>query len=164
MAINTYFKNIANAIREKTGGSALITPGQMPNEILNIISGTKPLEPLHTGFNEGYIDGVYYYPSHNDTYNSYIYDISNYSKLLVLCKYNDMQTARFRVSAFPVDLYYNYDSSRNDGYSYEINNTPQQYMALVINTVLPAKPYLIVYLGPNALTNEITVYNLGDLI
>lgn len=164
MAINTYFKNIADAIRTKTGGSGLITPANMPDEILNIISGTKPLEPLHTGFNEGYINGINYDPYHDNTYNSSIYNISNYSKLLVLCKYNDMQTARFRVSAFPVDIYYNYDSSRNDGYSYEINNTPQQYMALVINTVLPTKPYLIVYLGPNALTNKIAVYDLGDLI
>ena len=39
MAINTYFKNIADAIREKTGGSALITPGQMPGEIRNIPTG-----------------------------------------------------------------------------------------------------------------------------
>jgi len=39
MAINTYFKNIADAIREKTGGSAFITPGQMPDEIRGITTG-----------------------------------------------------------------------------------------------------------------------------
>jgi hypothetical protein len=41
MAINTYFKNIADAIREKTGGSAFITPGQMPGEIRSISTGSS---------------------------------------------------------------------------------------------------------------------------
>jgi len=44
MAINTYFKNIADAIREKTGGSALITPGQMPEEIRSITTGGSGID------------------------------------------------------------------------------------------------------------------------
>ena len=39
MAINTYFQNIANAIRTKTGSAGLITPAEMPDEILNIPAG-----------------------------------------------------------------------------------------------------------------------------
>ena len=39
MAINSYFQNIANAIRTKSGGSGLITPANMPQEILNIPAG-----------------------------------------------------------------------------------------------------------------------------
>ena len=40
MGINTYFKNIADAIRTKTGGENTITPSQMPDEILSIETGT----------------------------------------------------------------------------------------------------------------------------
>ena len=36
MAINTLFKNIADAIRAKTGGAGLLTPAQMPSAIAGI--------------------------------------------------------------------------------------------------------------------------------
>lgn len=39
MAINTYFQNIATAIREKTGAPGLITPAQMPDVIRSISGG-----------------------------------------------------------------------------------------------------------------------------
>lgn len=39
MPIETYFKDIADAIREKGGTSALITPGNMPQAILDLPSG-----------------------------------------------------------------------------------------------------------------------------
>lgn len=39
MPIETYFKDIADAIREKSDTSALITPGNMPQAILDLPSG-----------------------------------------------------------------------------------------------------------------------------
>lgn len=59
MAINTYFQNIADAIREKTGETSLITPGDMPDEIRGISGGgVEPLTPLHFDLNNGtYVAG-----------------------------------------------------------------------------------------------------------
>lgn len=39
MAINTLFKNIADAIRAKTGSAGTLTPAQMPGAIANIQTG-----------------------------------------------------------------------------------------------------------------------------
>lgn len=80
MAIETYFKNIADAIREKAGTSGLITPAQMPQAIADIPSGggTVFLEPLYTNFHIGYINnGTYYYSPSNTTSYMDIYKIDN---------------------------------------------------------------------------------------
>ncbi len=39
MAIETYFENIADAIRERGGTSAALTPAAMPQAILDIPGG-----------------------------------------------------------------------------------------------------------------------------
>lgn len=39
MAIETYFEDIADAIRERGGTSATLTPAQMPQAILDIPGG-----------------------------------------------------------------------------------------------------------------------------
>ena len=55
MAINTYFKNIADAIRTKTGGSGLITPANMSDKILNIRTGVQWIVPLEKNLGGGFI-------------------------------------------------------------------------------------------------------------
>lgn len=50
MAINTYFQNIANAIRTKTGSAGLITPAEMPDEILNIPAGDSGVDLTSINF------------------------------------------------------------------------------------------------------------------
>lgn len=60
MAIETYFKNIADAIREKAGTSGLITPAQMPQAIADIPTGGSGgglVEPIFYGLSYGYVDG-----------------------------------------------------------------------------------------------------------
>ena len=42
-ALDTMFENIGNAIREKDGTTALITPGNMPAKIRAIQTGWTPL-------------------------------------------------------------------------------------------------------------------------
>lgn len=79
MAINTYFKNIADAIREKTGGSAFITPGQMPGEIRNIptggASGILECELLRKDYKGAYVSGSTYYPTETANLFTDIYKI-----------------------------------------------------------------------------------------
>lgn len=56
MAIETYFKNIADAIRERDGSSGLITPAQMPQAIRDIPGGggSSFVEPGYQGLSYGY--------------------------------------------------------------------------------------------------------------
>lgn len=79
MAIETYFKNIADAIREKAGTSGLITPAQMPQAIVDIPSGgggLTPLTPIATDWRNGYAEGSTYWktPTNN---RSDIYELIN---------------------------------------------------------------------------------------
>ena len=63
MAIDTYFQNIADAIRQKSGTSGLLTPAQMPQAILDIPSGGGghvPYTPSFAGFSyAGMNNGVF---------------------------------------------------------------------------------------------------------
>lgn len=65
MAIETCFKNIADAIREKAGTSGLITPAQMPQAIADIPSGANNYSQIEARISKvsyGYIgnNGFFY--------------------------------------------------------------------------------------------------------
>lgn len=100
MAINTYFKNIADAIREKTGGSAFITPGQMPQAIRDIkVSGL--IEPIHFDLlNSTYIFTDLYAWSDN-RYPIDVYEIENGERYFLYL--GNTVGNRFRVSLFDTD-------------------------------------------------------------
>lgn len=72
MAIETYFKNIADAIRTKAGTSGLITPAQMPQAIADIPSGGSGItfeSPIHEDNHNGYIasnSGNFVYQNNNN--------------------------------------------------------------------------------------------------
>jgi hypothetical protein len=100
MAINTYFKNIADAIREKTGGSAFITPGQMPQAIRDI-SGGGLIDPLHFDLlNNTYIATDLYAYSEN-TNPLDVYEIENGERYFLYL--GSTISNRFRVSLFDTD-------------------------------------------------------------
>lgn len=82
MAIETFFKNIADAIRTKGGTIATLTPAQMPQAIADLPSGgggIKLLTPTVTDDNGGYVNNNYYYHFTGD-YLSDIYtlEVSHY--------------------------------------------------------------------------------------
>lgn len=100
MAINTYFKNIADAIRTKTGGSGLITPAEMPQIIQDIrVSGL--IEPLHFDLlNNTYIATDLYANATNDVPLD-VYEIENGKRYFLYL--GDVIGNRFRVSLFDTD-------------------------------------------------------------
>lgn len=100
MAINTYFKNIADAIREKTGGSAFITPGQMPQAIRDIRVSSL-IEPIHFDLlNSTYIATDLYAWSDN-RYPIDVYEIENGERYFLYL--GNTVGNRFRVSLFDTD-------------------------------------------------------------
>ena len=86
MAIETYFKNIADAIREKAGTSGLITPAQMSQAIADIPSGgSSPLiTPLAVNV-RAYIDssGNYIPQAANSDYRTDIYAVTPGKKYIL---------------------------------------------------------------------------------
>lgn len=100
MAINTYFKNIADAIREKTGGSALVTPGQMPQAIRDMsVSGL--IDPLHFDLlNNTYIStDLYAYSQNVDPLD--VYELENGERYFLYL--GSSVGGRFRPSLFDTD-------------------------------------------------------------
>lgn len=165
MAIETYFKNIADAIREKTGGSAVITPGNMPLEILSIAGGLEPLSPLHEHYQNGYINMGGYYVNYNPSYNSSIYQLSdNIKAVLVLVDFiNKDNNALFRITAFPGDPA-TYSSNINNGLAYHnMSGFSKEYMVFCSNDIRSAFPYFFIYTGNNALNYKISAYDISDL-
>lgn len=59
MAIDTFFKNIADAIRTKGGTVATLTPAQMPQAIADLPSGgsSNYIEPVQADFQNGFANG-----------------------------------------------------------------------------------------------------------
>lgn len=58
MSIRTYFENIADAIREKTGEAVTYTPEEMPDAIRNISGGGGTITELQ-GIRTNYVQGAY---------------------------------------------------------------------------------------------------------
>ena len=162
MAINTYFKNIANAIREKTGGSAFITPGQMPQEILNIpAGGMEWIEPLHEHFKGGYLDGNRFYKSTVTNGNSSIYYL-NVSETTYFFFANDNNTNRMRINEFASDPFN--ATSNFDGQNRLSNNNTSLYHYSIV-TIHAGYPYVMVDIGnvANTLNSKIICAKADDL-
>ena len=121
MAINTYFKNIADAIRTKTGGSGLITPAEMPQIIQDIrVSGL--IEPLHFDLlNNTYVDPVGLCASANNVCPIDVYEIENGKRYFIYL--GSTIGNRFRAGLFSTDpaIYNGLDYTPN----YAITNPNQ---------------------------------------
>lgn len=162
MAISTYFQNIADAIRTKTGGVNTITPAQMPNEILNIpAGGVSWIEPLHEHFKDGYIDGNRYYKNYNANRNSSIYYIE-VSETTYFFFANNNNTNRMRINAFATDPFTatsNYDGQQ------KINMNYSALYHLTFTTISPNYPYILVDIGDgtNTLNSTIICAKADDL-
>lgn len=103
MAIETYFKNIANAIRTKSGTSGLITPAQMPQAIADIPSGggVNWLTPLATDINNGFISGDYFYYSNPNEARTDVYQLEVGETYIILL--GSTVGNRFRVVQLPTN-------------------------------------------------------------
>lgn len=157
MAINTYFKNIADAIREKTGGSAFITPGQMPGEIRSIITGSDAnIQALHRDINTGWYigtEGDFYRKSDPATWHNYrmdMYPISaDHNYIIGL---GAIAGARFRASRTNVDLYTNPDTaSPLQGSNVYYNDSPAPYLYYYFRSY--SNTYLYIYKSSTAQDN-----------
>ena len=165
MAINTYFQNIANAIRTKTGSAGLITPAEMPQAILDIVSGggITPKESLHTHVNNGYLGGANFYYDPNNTYNSYIFRVEPNTRYIIAVHYkNRTSSARFRISSFsayPI----NFTTTVSGVYSYSLDSISEEFYAYtqsVYNT--GNNPYLMIYTGADALDYEVCLIKVSN--
>lgn len=152
MAINTYFKNIADTIREKTGGSALITPGQMPQAIRDIISGGGGLiTPEFTDMNGGYVDASGNWIVYGGAIKNDVYHVEDTSKNYLLT-YNNNQPERFRLGCFANNVW----SSNKQGVLPTIINSSGNGLILTIQ-VPSSHPYLCIYKGTTAGSTTILV-------
>lgn len=150
MAINTYFKNIADAIREKTGGSAFITPGQMPREIRNIVTGSAAvIKPLHADIAEGWYittTGDFYRDVDSSTWVNYRLDMfpiqRNHRYIVGL---GNPASGRFRVSRCNHDFFTEPNvTSPVTGSNVTYNNNPSAYINFSFTTDTDI-PYLYIY-------------------
>lgn len=159
MAIDTYFKNIADAIRTKTGSSGLIIPANMPDEILNIQTGMNYINPLHFDLlNNTYIaTGLYAYSQNVSPLD--VYEIESNSRYILFL--GATIGHRFRVSIFPNDPYiYNgldYSSGaliQNNTMAINTGNwsdNPQSYAIVCFNNNTESH-YLTIQKDNNGLT------------
>jgi len=140
MAINTYFKNIADAIRTKTGGSGLITPANMPDEILGIKSGAEIIEPLHI-FNEGYVNGSGTFTIAPNISRCNIYKLEE-NALYVICKKNASRGNG--IAMFENDIY-GTTVDVSGGSVIRYNGGEESNTSMTVNvTYLPTRKYLLV--------------------
>lgn len=170
MAINTYFKNIADAIRTKTEDSGLITPAEMPQTIINLPKGAKWLTPLHTGVKNGYVgqNGNYVLGSQN-TYNIYVYDLSDYvGQVVFIFKKTLTGTLnRFRISEYatdPANATQDITSSVNSQTDDTTYENSFKYYNVFKTLAHSTNHYLAVYTGSDALEHEIFVGVANDLL
>ena len=132
MAINTYFQNIATAIREKTGESGLLTPAQMPDAIREISGGggAERLTPYASDLKHGYVSyGVFYYDLSVQTYTD-VYLLENTASFIVIAL-DQVVGDRFRVMMCDTDPTTTY----SDIYGYSLANidNPSQYTCVISN-------------------------------
>ena len=90
MAIETFFKNIADAIRTKGGTLATLTPSQMPQAIADLPSGgggsiaNVAMEPLHFDVNNGYMNsGTFWYVPNGGCYVD-VYEVQTNHRYIAL--------------------------------------------------------------------------------
>ena len=161
MAINTYFQNIANAIRTKTGSAGLITPAEMPDEILNIPAGaTFLIEPEHTEVHNGYLNTTgYFYYGIDLTYNSYIYKNIPAGKYLII-RNGGNNNAKLRVAKFnsdPINF-----TSNTVGSSIGYNDTSTEFSYFTF-TLYETIPFIMAYMGFANANAKTCLINLNDL-
>ena len=159
MAINTYFQNIANAIRTKTGSAGLITPADMPDEILNIPTGSNILEtPLHTEVRNGYIENGNFYYGIN-TYNSYIFQNLSAGKYIVVRNGGNIY-ARLRLAYFnndPINF-----TSNQAGTSKGSDDRTDEYIYYMF-TLNETAPFLMCYMGYVSASAKVQIINVQKL-
>lgn len=151
----------------------MITPAEMPQSILNLPKGAEWLTPLHTGVNNGYVtqNGDYAISSSSqNSYNIYIYDVSNYyGKVVFVFKKTLTGTLdRFRVSAYARDpaTVTTSMSVQTTNHPYDDNtyNNNLKYYNVLKTIAESYAHYLTVYTGSNALEHEIFVGVANDLL
>lgn len=164
MAINTYFKNIADAIREKTGGSALITPGQMPQAIRDIVSSGdfEEVTPLATDFKDGYNTRNGFTYSVNSNYRSNVYYLNTpYNSGFFVYVGNTRNRAIINgYTQNPLTL-----TSNISGYIYANNATSNQPFYGGWNAIYNPPRYIMVTKTNNSVDNipcKLYIYK-GDL-
>lgn len=90
MAIETFFKNIADAIRTKGGTLATLTPSQMPQAIADLPSGgggsiaDVAMEPLHFDVNNGYMSGGNFFYEPNGGCYVDVYEVQTNHRYIAL--------------------------------------------------------------------------------
>lgn len=164
MAINTYFKNIADAIRTKTGGSSLITPANMPDEILNIISGGdfEEITPFSVDFKNGYNTRNGFTYSENSNYRSDIF-LLNSAYGTGFFVYVGSTRNKAIINAYtqnPVNF-----TSNQSGYNYSNNATANKPFYGGWDTIYNPPRYIMVTKTSNATDNipcKLYIYK-GDL-
>lgn len=163
MAINTYFKNIADAIRTKTGGTGLITPANMPDEILNVQTGVSPIEPYYRNFKGYYIAGSSYINDGNVNNNSFFYSPFNENKKCVVVTENIIGNV-LRVGSTTID------PLTLTGQTITINplltlNEGTVTTKTAYTIEVPQNSYLIIYKGyQNSELPNVYLYIIDDLI
>lgn len=107
MAIETYFEDIADAIRERGGTSATLTPAQMPQAILDIpgggggMAGHRVLTPLKFDVNTGLVHNNSWIPQPNLGRFSDVYAVDPSKKYMI--HYGAVGGDRLRVATFVSD-------------------------------------------------------------
>lgn len=107
MAIESYFEDIADAIRERGGTSATLTPAAMPQAILDIPGGGggmlyhRELDPIKTDATGGYISSATWYYDGTTNTRVDVYELT--PGLYYFVHLGDPVGNRFRTGLFAVD-------------------------------------------------------------
>lgn len=139
MSIRTYFKNIADAIKEKNPEILTVTPAEMPQAILDIPSGSSNIiTPNITDMKRGYVYGATFNYDPVDNSLCDVYDIiKNHTYLLTFGTNYDN---RFRAVATVENT--ETATSNVSGQSIVSNDSPTGSTA--IKFVAPLNGYLTV--------------------
>lgn len=152
MAIETYFEDIADAIRERGGTSAALTPAQMPQAIADIPGGGggmtyhRELEPIKTDASGGYISGAAWYYDGTQNTKVDVYELTPGLRYFV--HLGDPVGNRFRTGLFAIDP--TTSTSTVFGTSWTIDNdSPRVYTIMKNNEAIMIEPnstykYLVV--------------------
>lgn len=103
MAIESYFEDIADAIRERGGTSATLTPAAMPQAILDIPGGggsSAVLTPVYSGLSYSYISNGSFVGYSSKTNYIHVFELSDATTAAFVLKC-DRSGNRFRAGHFP---------------------------------------------------------------
>lgn len=101
MAIESYFEDIADAIRERGGTSATLTPAAMPQAILDIPGGggtSVQITPAFQGLSYCYVAAEDLYAYNTKTMYLSLFEVSTVSTICLIKK--DTVGNRFRAALF----------------------------------------------------------------